>query len=141
MKRTLILSALLAAAVVLGAGAYFSGSDGAAPRVSADSELLSGAPRTVPVPGLVTLADIGAHSCVPCRMMTPILAEVSAEFTGRAAVVFIDVWQHPEQGPLFGVRTIPTQIFYDAQGRERFRHQGFMDKASIVAKLAELGVR
>jgi thioredoxin 1 len=97
----------------------------------------------VPVPGKVTMVDIGAKKCIPCKMMAPIMAELEKEYhdSGRAAIFFIDVWEHREQGPKFGIRTIPTQIFYDKTGKEVYRHEGFLDKKDIVAKLEELGVK
>lgn len=95
----------------------------------------------VPVPGMVTMVDIGAKKCIPCKMMAPILQELQAEYRERAAVIFIDVWENPEAAPKFSIRTIPTQIFYDAQGKEMTRHEGFMDKQSIVSMLTKLGVR
>jgi len=103
------------------------------------ADLISGVPHAVPVKGLVTMVDLGAHKCIPCRMMAPIIRELSTEYEGRAAIVFIDVWEHPDVPEQFGLRAIPTQIFYDAEGNERYRHEGFLDKAAIVAKLKELG--
>ncbi|MFO7595328.1 MAG: thioredoxin domain-containing protein [Desulfocurvibacter africanus] len=95
----------------------------------------------VPVPGMVTMVDLGAKSCIPCKMMEPILAELEKEYEGRAAIVFIDVYKHHEQVERFDLRAIPTQIFFDKNGREVKRHMGFMDKASIEAELAKLGVK
>ena len=95
----------------------------------------------VPAPGSVTLVDLGANRCIPCKLMAPILQELKAEYEGRAAVVFLDVWEDPSQAERFGVRIIPTQIFFDATGREAMRHEGFMDKASIVRELERLGVK
>jgi len=112
----------------------------AEPQTSA-SDLISGKPQTVPVPGMVTMVDIGAHECVPCKMMAPIIKDLSSEYEGRAAIVFIDVWQHREQGQKFNISSIPTQIFYDAEGVERFRHVGFLGKDAITAKLTELGAQ
>ena len=94
-----------------------------------------------PVPGKVTMVDFGAKTCVPCKMMAPILEELEKEYTERAAILFIDVWENPEAGRKYGIQLIPTQIFYDAKGKEVFRHEGFMDKAAIVARLQKLGVR
>mgnify|MGYP006290004873 FL=1 len=94
----------------------------------------------VPTPGMVTLVDLGADKCIPCKMMAPILAELKKEYTGRASIIFIDVWEHRRQVERFGIRAIPTQIFYDATGKEAFRHVGFMDKKSIVATFEKLGV-
>jgi thioredoxin 1 len=94
----------------------------------------------VPTPGLVTMVDLGAHKCIPCKMMAPIIAELQKEYKGRASVIFIDVWEHREQAELFGIRSIPTQIFYDKEGKEVDRHVGFLDKKSIVATFEKLGV-
>jgi len=98
-------------------------------------------PTELPVKGMVTMIDIGAKKCIPCKMMAPILEELEQEYKGRAAIVFIDVWENPAEGPKYRIRTMPTQIFYDNEGKEVYRHEGFFDKASIVAKLGQLGVK
>lgn len=89
----------------------------------------------VPVKDTVTMVDIGAKSCIPCKMMAPVLEELKVEYQGRAAVIFIDVWEDRSQGPRFGVHSIPTQIFYDQNGKEVYRHVGFMDKEKIKKRL------
>jgi thioredoxin 1 len=91
-----------------------------------------------PVKGMVTVVDLGAKTCVPCRMMAPVLSEVEREYKGRAAVVFIDVREHNEQAGRFRIRAIPTQIFFDKAGREVDRHEGFMDKKTLAARLDRL---
>ena len=95
----------------------------------------------VPVPGMVTMVDLGAKKCIPCKLMAPILQELQSEYRERAAVIFIDVWENPEAAPKFSIRTIPTQIFYDAQGKEVNRHEGFLDKQSIVSMFTKMGVQ
>jgi len=55
-------------------------------------------------------------------------------------VEFIDVWKDPDAGKAYGIEMIPTQIFYDARGKELDRHTGFMGKEDILAKWRELGV-
>ena len=55
-------------------------------------------------------------------------------------VVFIDVWENEAAAKEYGIKLIPTQIFYDAAGKELFRHEGFFGKADILAKWKELGV-
>lgn len=94
----------------------------------------------VPTPGLVTMVDLGAKKCIPCKMMAPILEELKVEYAGLASIVFIDVWEHREQAQRFGIRGIPTQIFYDKQGKEVTRHVGFMSKADIIETMSQLGV-
>ena len=96
--------------------------------------------RDMPVKGMVTMIDLGADKCVPCKMMAPIMAKVEKVYEGKAAIIFIDVWKHREQAGRFGIRAIPTQIFYDEAGREVYRHVGFMGEKEIVKQLGKMGV-
>jgi len=94
----------------------------------------------VPAPGMVTMVDLGATSCIPCKMMAPILEELKTEYQGKAAIVFIDVWKMPQQGKKFKVSMIPTQVFFDQNGTEVYRHVGFMEKQAIIDQLSKMGV-
>ncbi len=89
---------------------------------------------------LPRLVDLGAGKCIPCKMMVPILADLKKTYVGKMDVQFIDVWENPEAGKKYGINVIPTQIFYDAAGKELFRHEGFFGKDDILAKWKELGV-
>lgn len=89
---------------------------------------------------LPKLLDLGAGKCIPCKMMAPILESMKKEYAGTMDVEFIDVWQTPDAGKAFGIEMIPTQIFYDASGKELFRHTGFYGKEDILGKWKELGV-
>ncbi|XHR29500.1 MAG: thioredoxin family protein [Chthoniobacteraceae bacterium] len=86
------------------------------------------------------LVDLGAGRCIPCKMMAPILENLKKEYAGRMQVDFIDVWQNPDAGKKYGIKMIPTQIFYDANGKELFRHEGFIAKEDILKKWKQLGV-
>jgi thioredoxin 1 len=94
----------------------------------------------LPVQGRVTMIDLGAKKCVPCKMMAPILTKLEAAYKGTADIVFIDVWEDQNQAKKFKVRMIPTQIFFNEQGEEVFRHVGFLDEASIIRQLTKMGV-
>jgi len=94
----------------------------------------------MPAKGMVTLIDLGATECIPCKMMAPIMAKMEKQYEGKAAIVFIDVWKHNEQAKRFGIRAIPTQIFFDEKGKEVFRHVGFMSEKAIVNQLKKMGV-
>jgi thioredoxin 1 len=72
-------------------------------------------------------------------MMEPVLEDLKTEYAGRMEVEFIDVWKNREQAAQYGVQMIPTQIFYDAAGKELFRRSGFIGKDDILAKWRELG--
>lgn len=89
--------------------------------------------------GLPKLIDLGADKCIPCKMMMPILDQIEQEQAGKLEVQFIDVWKHKEQAQDYGVRLIPTQIFYAADGKELYRHQGFISKEDILAQWKKLG--
>ncbi len=89
---------------------------------------------------LPKLVDLGADKCIPCKMMAPILQELKKEYAGRMDVEFIDVWKNGRAGKKYGIKLIPTQLFFAPNGKELFRHEGFYGKEDILAKWKELGV-
>lgn len=89
---------------------------------------------------LPRFVEVGADSCVPCKMMQPILDEMRSQYAGKLEIEFADVWKSPELGQKYGVRSIPTQVIYDSSGNEVFRHTGFWPKEEIDAKLKELSI-
>jgi thioredoxin 1 len=97
-----------------------------------DQALMSGKPAVI---------DLGARSCVQCKKMAPVLEELASEYKGRAGVLFIDVSADGAAAERFRVRMIPTQIFFDARGKEVKRHIGYMDKAVIVKELKAAGLK
>jgi len=95
----------------------------------------------IPVPGMVTLVDLGANECIPCKMMAPMLVRLEKDYRGKAAIVFVDVWKDRAPAERFRIRAIPTQIFFDESGKEVTRHEGFLGEKAIVKQLEEMGVR
>jgi thioredoxin 1 len=93
-----------------------------------------------PGPPLPRLVDLGAKSCIPCKLMAPILETMGKEYARRLRVDFIDVWENPKAGEKYGVHSIPTQILYDAAGKELERHEGFISQEDILAKFAAHGI-
>lgn len=91
-------------------------------------------------PGVPRLLDLGSKSCTACTMLEPVLAELRETRRGKLQVDFIDVWEHEEVAEAYGVEIIPVQIFFAADGKELYRHQGFISAADIVAKFKELGI-
>ena len=94
---------------------------------------------SAPTQKLPRLVDLGAKTCIPCKMMAPILEELRNEYKGKLQVEFIDVWENQSAGDQYKIRVIPTQIFFDPSGKELFRHVGFMSKEDILSKWQELG--
>ncbi len=96
------------------------------------------ADKDVPARGMVTMADIGSTTCIPCKMMEPVMENLRAAYKGRAAIIFVNIDKHPAAGREYGLRAIPTQIFYNNQGVEKWRHVGFLNQKQAAAKLDEL---
>jgi len=90
---------------------------------------------------LPRLLDLGAGKCIPCKMMAPILEELKEEYKDQFEVVFIDVWENPDEAKKYNIKLIPTQLFFDDKGSELFRHEGFFSKEDILAKWKELGIK
>jgi thioredoxin 1 len=72
--------------------------------------------------------------------MAPILDQLRVDYAGRLEVTFVDVWKEPDEARRYGIRMIPTQVFYAADGRELARHEGFIARDEILARLKALGV-
>jgi len=96
--------------------------------------------RNLPVKGIVTLIDLGKKTCTQCKMMTPILEKLEKKYKGKAAIVFINLLDDPEQQYRFKLKALPTQIFFNKEGKEIYRHVGFMSEKDIVAQLNKMGV-
>ena len=60
----------------------------------------------------VSLIDFGAQWCPPCRMMEPVVEELSQDFDGKATIAQVDVDQSQELANLFGIRSIPTMVIF-----------------------------
>ncbi len=86
------------------------------------------------------LLDLGATTCIPCKKMVPVLEELKTQYEGRLDVEFVDVRRLPGVADQYGVQSIPAQIFFDASGKELYRHQGFFAKEDILKKWRELGI-
>jgi thioredoxin 1 len=100
----------------------------------------TGKQQAAPTKSLPLLIDIGAKQCIPCKMMAPILEELQRDYSDSVRVEFIDVWENRSAGQKYGIRAIPTQIFYNASGKELYRHMGFMSKEQIIGVFKELGI-
>lgn len=95
----------------------------------------------VPVKGMVTMVDFGAPFCAPCKAMAPFLEKLEKEYKGRAAIVVLDVGKAPKVCERYGITELPTQIFYNKEGKEILRNKGFMKEEDIVKQLKKMGVK
>ena len=113
--------------------------DKASDRGTGRTKSVQGPPQTN-TKSLPRLVDLGAGKCIPCKLMAPILKELKTEYAGILQVDVFDVSKDPDVARKYGIRLIPTQIFYDSSGKELFRHEGFISKEDILAKWKQLGV-
>ncbi len=133
MKILIIIALVVVVSIVIAIKQQGKNS-ASAPVVAANSDTVTA------VENLPRLVDLGADKCIPCKMMAPMLDELKTEYKGRLEVAFIDVWKKPDEAKKYGIKIIPTQIFYDASGKELFRHEGFFSKEDILAKWKEMGI-
>jgi thioredoxin 1 len=89
--------------------------------------------------GKPVVVDFGRGTCIPCKKMMPILAELKEEYSGKVEVLVLDLDEYFELAKEYGVQMIPTQIFFDPSGAEVSRHVGFMEKQAIIDQLAKMG--
>jgi len=79
--------------------------------------------------------------CQACLEMAKVLDALRASQGPKLQVDFIDVFDQPEAAERYQIQLIPTQILFDAAGKEIFRHQGYFSHDDILAKYRELGVK
>jgi thioredoxin 1 len=127
--RLLLLAVVL---VLTGAGLYRWLAAGSTSRATAD-------PPSVTVAGLPRLVELGSDSCANCLAMQQVLAELRARHPDRLEVVSINLLQYPEQVKVWKVKFIPTQVFLDGEGRELFRHVGYLPRPAVEERFAALG--
>jgi len=91
--------------------------------------------------GKPSLVDFGSTGCKPCDMLAPILETLKGKYAGKLNVLFVHVGQEQILASRYGIQSIPMQFFYDKDGKEVYRHVGFIPQQDIEKKLAEMGVQ
>lgn len=83
------------------------------------------------------LIDFWAEWCGPCRMIAPIVQEMSDEYAGKAIIGKVDVDNNPNVASRFGIRNIPTILFFKG-GQVVDKQVGAVPKSTLVNKLNAL---
>jgi len=90
--------------------------------------------------GKPVLLEFSSYYCRPCREMMPILEQLDKEYPSVFTVALADIWQKEKLAEQYKISVVPTQVFFDGQGKELFRHKGFYPAEQILAKWKELGI-
>jgi thioredoxin 1 len=105
-----------------------------------DTDVQIAAPTDTVAAHLPKLLDLGSDYCKPCKKMAPILDSLKIVYQGKAEIEFIDIKKDKQSARKYGITMIPTQIFFDAEGKEKYRHVGFLSAESITTYFKLLDV-
>ena len=91
----------------------------------------------------VTFIELGSVKCIPCQKMEPVLESIRKKSPQDVNVIFHDVWtaEGKPYAKQYKVKSIPTQVFLDASGKEFFRHVGFFPEEELIKILKQKGVK
>ena len=90
--------------------------------------------------GKPTIAEFGSSTCAPCKQMRSILESLAVEYEGKVNVLIVDVYEQRELTQQYKIMAMPTQVFFDANGKEVFRHTGVFPKEDILSQLKSMGI-
>jgi thiol-disulfide isomerase/thioredoxin len=90
--------------------------------------------------GKPSLVQFAAPSSVMGEMMTPVLETLQQKHAGAINVVFVNVGDEQILGARYGIRSVPTQVFFDKAGKEVSRNQGVIDEGDLAKAVAGIGV-
>ena len=85
--------------------------------------------------GKPVVIDFWAPWCGPCRSIAPIIEDVAAAYEGKAVIGKYDVDEGDELGVEYGIRNIPTILFFDKEGKMVDKHVGTITRDALAAKL------
>ncbi len=90
--------------------------------------------------GTWLIVEFGGEHCIPCMQMQPVLQDLQVALGEKAAVHNFWIQQHPETAQRFKIMVMPTQVVFDPQGDEVFRHMGYFPPAEFQRALREKGL-
>lgn len=92
------------------------------------------------ISGKPSLVQFAVPSSVMGEMMTPLLEALQQKHAGALNVIFVNVGDEQILGARYGIRSVPTQLFFDKAGKEVSRNQGVIDEGDLAKAVAGIGV-
>lgn len=91
----------------------------------------------------ITFLEFGAKGCSACKSMERVMEEMQSKYPGRVNVVFMNILKPESQNlmKLYGIVAIPTQVILDKNGKEFFRHTGYISTQELSKQINEHGVK
>jgi thioredoxin len=87
--------------------------------------------------GKPLVVDFWAEWCGPCRMIAPVIEELSKEYEGKVNIGKLDVDNNNDVVSQFGIRNIPTILFFK-DGKLTDKQVGAIQKSALAAKIDAL---
>ena len=85
----------------------------------------------------ITFLEFGAKGCSACKRMERVMEEMQSKYPGRVNVVFMNILKPESQNlmKLYGIVAIPTQVILDKNGKEFFRHTGYISTQGLSKQI------
>lgn len=87
--------------------------------------------------GLPVLVDFYSDSCIPCKRLSPVLAELEEIYHDRFRLAKVNINFEPELTETYGIVSLPTLLFF-LGGRERKRIEGPVNKDGLIQSIHEI---
>lgn len=86
-----------------------------------------------------TFLEFGSTGCSACKRMEKVMQDIREQYPEKVKVVFYNITFPKNQNMMkfFGISVIPTQILLDDEGKEFFRHSGFISAKELIQKIKE----
>jgi len=89
----------------------------------------------------VTFIELGSDKCIPCVEMRPVMKSLEEKYgEEQLKINFIDVFAQWKEAQQYNIQVIPSQIFFDDEGKEFHRHEGFYPEFEIDSLLQSKGL-
>ena len=90
--------------------------------------------------GTWLIVEFGGEHCIPCKHMQPVLQDLQAALGKKARIHNFWIQQYPDVAREHKIMVMPTQIVFNPDGKEVFRHMGYFPPDEFHATLQKLGL-